>query len=594
MATNVTDVARGDTVATAIKASPAPANGIRYCVSCLAVYRQDFARCPLDGGTLTIGAADPWVGTRVGAHYVIDALVGQGAMGRVYRAHHRDLPDRKYAIKIMIGDYAATAQMRARFQAEAENASKLAHPNVVSVIDYGATDQGVNYIVMDLVEGPSLGEIVQKGPMDPDRVIRLARQMCEGLDHAHGRGMIHRDFKPDNILVVGEGDLEVARIADFGLALSIDTEVRLTTTGIVCTPAYAAPEQLRGDAIDLRVDLYALGTTLYEMLSGGQLPFNGDLDTSVRAKLLNDAPSVLHVAPNVPPSLVSIVGRLLSSEPSRRPRSANAVLRALDGALAAPRSIMKTDPTSPLRAITVKPVDPAVSRRMPTKATSKSPSEAPARQTRARTTARLGRRPLGRLLMQVFACGITIGGALAYVGLRGPDDVEPALHAIAEPAPARLFSEPGVAEAAPAPRTADPVSIVGEREDVPVDKPFDAEYTVRRLEPTQTIEKVEQLDVPPPEADAKHAPKADKVSKKALKKRPALPRADVGLQRQLSALATQLQQLDVWIGRENTDDLWDALRGVRIGRAMSAATREEASSTLSAIEAEIADRSPLR
>ena len=100
--------------------------------------------------------------------------------------------------------------MRARFQQEAEHASKLAHPNVVGVIDYDSTAHGLTYIVMDLVQGPSLGAIVQQGPMDPARVIKLARQLCEGLDHAHSRGMIHRDFKPDNILVVGEGDLEVA------------------------------------------------------------------------------------------------------------------------------------------------------------------------------------------------------------------------------------------------------------------------------------------------------------------------------------------------------------------------------------------------
>jgi len=547
-----------------VATATAPALGIRYCVTCLAVYRQDFARCPLDGGTLTIGAADPWVGTSVGAHYVIDALVGQGAMGRVYRAHHQNLPDRAYAIKIMIGDYAATAHMRARFQLEAENASKLAHPNVVSVIDFRATDHGVNYIVMDLVEGPSLGEIVQKGPMDPDRVIRIARQLCEGLDHAHSRGMIHRDFKPDNILVVGTGELEMARIADFGLSLSMDKEVRLTTTGIVCTPAYAAPEQLRGEAIDQRVDLYALGTTLYEMLSGGQLPFHGDLDTSVRAKLMNEAPSVMHVAPNVPPSLVSIVGRLLSSEPARRPRSAKAVLRALDGALAAPRSVMKTDRTAPIRAAAAT-VDPSDSSRMPANAPSKSPSEAP-RETHATTA----RRRVGPLLMQVFACGITIGGALAYLGLRGPDDVQPALHevaaAIAEPAPVSLFEEPGVAEAAPLP------------EPVVVGKPFNVEFTVRRLGPA-----VEQPD-PNPVAKPPRGRKA----------RLSPPRPEVQLQRQLGALATQLQQLDLSIGRENTDDLWNVMRTVRIGSVMSAAARADASSTLWTIQAAIADRSPVR
>jgi eukaryotic-like serine/threonine-protein kinase len=140
-----------------IASSPQPS--VRFCASCLAIYRQEFLRCPLDGATLVVGANDPWIGLTVGNRYVIDALIGEGAMGRVYRAHHHQFRDRCYAIKILIGDLAATAQMRARFQLEAEHAAKLAHPNVVGVLDFGTTAHDINYMVMELVEGPTLGAI---------------------------------------------------------------------------------------------------------------------------------------------------------------------------------------------------------------------------------------------------------------------------------------------------------------------------------------------------------------------------------------------------------------------------------------------------
>ncbi len=593
----------GNPVATAIQASPShtPTTGIRYCVDCLAVYRQEFKRCPLDGGALVVGATDPWIGSTVGTHYVIDGLVGEGAMGRVYRAHRSDLPDRRYAIKIMIGDYAATAQMRARFQLEAEHASRLAHPNVVGVIDYGATDHGVSYLVMDLVEGPSLGYIVQQGQMDPERVIRLARQMCAGLDHAHSRGMIHRDFKPDNILVVGEGELEVARIADFGLALSMDKETRLTTTGIVCTPAYAAPEQLRGQAIDHRVDLYALGTTLYEMLSGGQLPFNGDLDTCVRTKLINDPPSVLRVAPSCPPALVAIVGRLLSSEPGRRPRDAKAVLRALDGALAAPRNVMRiTEDTAPIRLPAAKPhrADVVESGRPPLEAsTSTGDIQAKVRtSSTAASTARLRRaRPsVRRRLVTVFACGITLGGALAIMGVRGPDDVAPriaALSAHAEPALEVLRDAAAPEMTAELVSTLEPGTEVTSQPESGVEA---SELVSVAAEPAQLQAELppaavqEPVPPPPPPPTPVVAKPIKRVAKVVARATPSDQ-----LARRYGALGRRLKILDTTLGRENTDDLWAAFRGIRIHDAMATATsREEATAALESIEDAILDRAP--
>lgn len=335
-----------------------PAVGtVRHCSVCLAVFRTDFARCPTDGGELVLATVDPLIRTIVADTYVIEAMIGEGAMGRVYRAHHARLENHRYAIKVLIGDLAASSTMRLRFEREAQNASRLDHPNVVNVIDFGKTDRGVHYLVMDLVEGSSLAEITRLGPMPAERVIRLAHQLCEGLDHAHERGVIHRDFKSDNILVVPAGGRrgarasagrEIARIADFGLAMFVEHDVRLTTSGVACTPAYAAPEQLRGGPIDHRVDLYGLGVTLFEMLSGGYLPFEGDLDATIAAKMSYEAPSVLTRAPNVPPGLVTLVSRLLAHEPEHRPSSARAVIRALETSMTLPRP--------PLRTLDMRPI----------------------------------------------------------------------------------------------------------------------------------------------------------------------------------------------------------------------------------------------
>lgn len=328
------------------QATTGSAAPVRYCTSCLAIYRADFQRCPLDGGALVLGATDPLIGTTVGA-YVIDGKLGEGGMGRVYRAHRVDDPTECVALKILLGDLAASSIMRERFQREAEAARQLSHKHIVGVLDYGHTRAGLPFLVMELVEGTNLAVVLGKGPMAGDRVIRIARQLCEGLDHAHSRGVIHRDFKPDNILVVNEGPNEEIKIADFGLALSSNIETRLTMTGVACTPAYAAPEQLRGGAIDSRVDLYALGTTMYEMLTGGMLPFESDLQGTIRLKLANDAPSLMMIVPDVHPALATLVGRLLAHDPDRRPRSAKSLMNALDAAATAPKRKLRTADLSP-------------------------------------------------------------------------------------------------------------------------------------------------------------------------------------------------------------------------------------------------------
>jgi serine/threonine-protein kinase len=317
-----------DTVASAPTAARTV---LRSCAKCGAVYRSDLAHCPIDGGVLAVSAHDPLIGRVVGEHYRIEELVGEGAMGRVYRARHTVLAHKKFAVKVLLGDLAVSQASRMRFAREAEATSRLDHRNIVGIHDFGRSATGLLYITMDLVEGETLGQIMRRGPMSPARVLRLTRQLCRGLAHAHARGVIHRDLKPDNILVTSPGTAhETARISDFGLAITRDDDARLTTTGVICTPLYAAPEQLMGKALDARTDLYALGATMFEMLTGGIPVFEGDVQEITARKLSSRPRSPLVLAPATPRGLARVIERMLDPRPARRPASALEVLGSLD------------------------------------------------------------------------------------------------------------------------------------------------------------------------------------------------------------------------------------------------------------------------
>jgi serine/threonine-protein kinase len=313
---------------------------------CGAIYHKDFPRCPADGAEVVMAERDPLLGAVVG-HYTIDKLIGEGGMGRVYLAHHTNLPNKRYAFKVLLGDHAASTLMRARFTREAERASQLDHPNVVKVVDFGQTTHGLLYIVMDYVEGPSLVSLIGDAPMPPAQVIALARGICKGLFHAHAAGIVHRDLKPENILVGDGPEGAVPRLVDFGLAMSLDqSDARLTESGMTMgTPAFAAPEQLSGKPIDHRADLFALGMTMFEMLTGGVLPFEGHMMEMVSAKTTRDAPRISERVPGlaVPPELEAIVARLTRRKPAERFASAREVIEALDAVRLGPEARMATE-----------------------------------------------------------------------------------------------------------------------------------------------------------------------------------------------------------------------------------------------------------
>ncbi|HEX3474700.1 MAG TPA: serine/threonine-protein kinase, partial [Kofleriaceae bacterium] len=323
------------------------------CSTCGAIYHKDYPRCPADGAEVVIAERDPLLGTQIG-HYTIDSLIGEGGMGRVYLAHHAHLPNKRYAVKVLLGDHAASAQMRARFTREAERASQLDHPNVVKVVDFGQTRHGLLYIVMDHVDGPALVSLIGDVPMAPARVIPLVRAICKGLAHAHAAGIVHRDLKPENILVSTGPDGPVPRIVDFGLALSIDqSDARLTESGMTMgTPAFAAPEQLAGKAIDHRADLYALGMTMFEMLTGGMAPFDGHILEVMSARAARDIPRITERAPQlaIPPELEDVVARLTRRRPLDRYAGAHEVIEALDQVRLGPQARKRTQPAGGTRS----------------------------------------------------------------------------------------------------------------------------------------------------------------------------------------------------------------------------------------------------
>jgi len=270
------------------------------------------------------------VGTTVLDKYVVEAALGSGAMGTVYRARHTRLA-RHVALKVMHDHLVPEPALLQRFYREAKAAARLQHPNVVPVLDVGETPDGKHVMVMELVEGTSLGELMETS-LPPARILAIIRELLLGLEHAHAAGLVHRDLKPDNVLVDRSG---VARIVDFGIATFARTDEpldRLTGTGmIIGTPLYMAPEQARGEPVDHRADLYALGIILYEMLSGTS-PFEGTAMEVAVAKMDKDPPPMSERAPGIAVDRVldAYLAKLIARLPAERFPSARAALDVLD------------------------------------------------------------------------------------------------------------------------------------------------------------------------------------------------------------------------------------------------------------------------
>jgi eukaryotic-like serine/threonine-protein kinase len=323
--------------------------------------------------------AEALLGRVLGQRYELEAVLGRGSIGTVYRARHRRL-DRMMAVKVLRPALVGDAEAAQRFDREALAVSKLDHENCVQVIDFGCED-GLKYLVMQQLEGPSLRELMG-GPVPVGRAVGLVVQILHGLEHAHRRGLVHRDLKPENVIVVrGQGGRDTAKLVDFGLAQLLDapaTQRRLTQAGIVFgTPLYMSPEQATGGRVDPRTDLYAAGVILYELLSGEPPFFDQDPATLAAMHVTREPPPLPH---GVPLGLAPVIRKLLAKRGDDRFRTARAAASALQRALSAtmstsagPRTTAPyTDPAALASAAALVAVGPASPRR---------PAQGPGRPT---------------------------------------------------------------------------------------------------------------------------------------------------------------------------------------------------------------------
>ncbi len=350
-------------------------NGERFCRECgtsLIDARQvptiqdnhvPAVNTPQDFGMATVKFenSDALIGRTIEGRYRIDSKLGAGGMGAVYRGTRLLIGD-EMAIKILHPDQVGVSQSAERFRREAQAAARLKHPNAVSVYDFGVTEEGLFYLVMELVEGESVRDIIrQRGPFTPSAAAEVITQVCGALDEAHLQHIVHRDLKPDNIMIQPTaGGLRV-KVLDFGIAKLRDQSAsNLTQTGSVMgTPRYMSPEQCIGEELDSRSDIYSLGVVLYEMLAG-VVPFNSPISTAVVVQHVNQPPPPLRaVNVSIPQSVEAVVMHALEKRRESRPQTAGALASELNAAinmLSSSHAVLPTvsynTPTTPDHSVT--------------------------------------------------------------------------------------------------------------------------------------------------------------------------------------------------------------------------------------------------
>ena len=294
----------------------------KVCPQCHRDFSAALDVCPADGAPLR-APVDPLIGQLLADRYRVQRSIGEGGMGRVYLAEHERM-GRLSAVKVMSAALAATPEAISRFNREAANASRIHQPNVAAIYDFGETADGTLYLAMEYVEGETLSSLLRReGPLAPARAAELTGQIADGLFAAHHLGIVHRDLKPDNVLVTRHLDgREWVKIVDFGIAKQTQKGDQTVTSlgSAIGTPEYMSPEQLAGENLDARTDLYSLGLVLFNMLTGA-LPHAALTSKQSLVQRLTARPrSLADVRPGIawPPRLQKTLDRALAPEPDER------------------------------------------------------------------------------------------------------------------------------------------------------------------------------------------------------------------------------------------------------------------------------------
>jgi serine/threonine protein kinase len=311
---------------------------MKVCPLCGKEYSDTTTLCTLDAAVLE-RLVDPLLGQTLAEKYLIEELIKRGGMGAVYRGKHV-MMDKTVAVKVLRPALAGDDVVVARFSREAKAASRISHPHAVSVTDFGESENGVVFLVMEYLDGRTLKEIIRsEGPLQLGRILEIVRQVAGALDAAHQQGVIHRDLKSDNIMLSQTNGGDWAKVLDFGIAKIQQPEgVRdndITAANLVIgTPQYMSPEQCsQSGPIDARSDVYSLGVILFEMLAG-RVPFTGDSPTVIMMKQVqDDPPPVGELRPDVPASVGSVVKKALAKQPIDRFQTAGELYEALAAAI---------------------------------------------------------------------------------------------------------------------------------------------------------------------------------------------------------------------------------------------------------------------
>ncbi|MGZ3448707.1 MAG: serine/threonine protein kinase [Polyangiales bacterium] len=303
----------------------------KVCPKCMGRYPTEFNVCPKDATPLEIAQddGDPILGAVLGSTYQVKRVLGEGGMGKVYEAAHTRLGSRRFAVKVLHAEYARHNDVLSRFQREAEAAASINHTHVLEVFDVSRTDDGRPYIVSEFLEGEDFHEYLERvRRIDIATAVGVTRQIAGALKAAHDAGIVHRDLKPENVYVVQNRSLmgrragPFVKILDFGISKVQGKDTNLTRTGMIMgTPNYMAPEQARGEKVDHRVDVYALGAMLYRMVTGKRA-FEGTDAGAVITAVLNDDPRrPRDIEPSIPEALEVVIQRAMAKDKSERYQS---------------------------------------------------------------------------------------------------------------------------------------------------------------------------------------------------------------------------------------------------------------------------------